>query len=1158
MVTLVYRKKTMKYDLQFFLVCTILVTCRLFADTPDVLQSGRSVMADTPIDRDLQLELAALSPPEALVRSIRHILRTRPREYRNGREYLRLAEHYVEEMPDIVERFKNNDPAAMQEMDNWARLKYLALIVDNPYVDFDETLVVASSQRMGTRNWESTYRKNAAEHAKIVRLNLRTGTIADIYTPESRTFLGELDLYFDAEKLLFTAHRQVWEVGVDGSGLRQVSSLPGRNAFNTGGIYLPNGKIIFSSTASNFGVPCVSGQNRVPNLFLMDADGGNVRQLTYDQDASWYPVVLEDGKVMYLRWEYTDIMHYYSRIMMTMNPDGSNQRAVYGSQSLWPNSMFFARPLPGNPGQFIAVVSGHHGVARRGKLTIFDTNKGFAHADGVVQHIPGYGQEVVHVPLRDVYPRVSERVLRHFPDLPEYLATLGSHRLPENPKEFEEAEHLFFARDYPRLRNRYPQMALDLDYLVDGVFPLFDQAYPISADYFLTTVQLRRGGPQVFVMVDRFDNFVPIPFCADLHEQGYRMLQNPYPLRKRHRPPVIPEKVDTESSEATLYIQNIYRGPGLAGVPEGTVDALRLFTYAYGYHGVAEAHAVGVESSWDMKRVLGTVKVEEDGSAMFKVPANTTISIQPLDEQGRAIQLFRSWLVAMPGETLSCIGCHESPHEPPVARMTMASSKPAQAISSWREQLEGFSFENEIQPILDAYCISCHDGSYNEIPNFADKSLRAGDVRRNFSNAYYAFHPYFRRPGPESTALMLNPYEYHASTSEGVQMLQKGHHGVKLDEDSWRRLYTWIDLNTPYHGNWTGVHGQHHVSGRAARATEVRRLYANVDTDWEYVSPEPHPVQVRQEQGPRLSPPATVSVANWPFNAEVARQMQAQAGEEQRNVIKIGDDLHITMVRIPAGEFVMGSDDETPVEQPRHRVRIERPFWISENEIDNDMYFAFKPDHNPSSFNRQWRDHVRHGYAAGHGPMPAVHVSWTDANRFCTWLSEKIGRKVQLPTEAQWEWACRAGAETAMSFGTVDGDFSAHANLADRTINRFAVSGVDPVFRQRLVGDPIYDFIPRVAEFDDGNQLVTGTRQYEPNAWGLYDMHGNVAEWTRSDYVPYPYREDRSNTMNPQLRKTVRGGSFFDRPHRATSSYRLGYEPWQGVFNVGFRIVIEE
>jgi hypothetical protein len=145
-----------------------------------------------------------------------------------------------------------------------------------------------------------------------------------------------------------------------------------------------------------------------------------------------------------------------------------------------------------------------------------------------------------------------------------------------------------------------------------------------------------------------------------------------------------------------------------------------------------------------------------------------------------------------------------------------------------------------------------------------------------------------------------------------------------------------------------------------------------------------------------------------------------------------------------------------------------------------------------------------------------------------------------------------------MAFGSKTSDFSAHANLADRSIAKFAVSGVNPTFRTGLVGNPIYDYIPRIAEHDDKQFLVSGTKQYQPNAWGVYDMHGNVAEWTRSDYVSYPYQEETSNSMDAGTDKVVRGGSFFDRPYRATSSYRLRYAPWQGVFNVGFRIVVEE
>lgn len=1110
-----------------------------------------------------------ISTPEALIRSIRHILETRPDEYERGSEFLEIAERYHERMPRLVERADAGDEEARDMIERFEDLKFMALVEHNPYLDFEEALVVVSNNLPRRRNWLGTHTlPPRGYNNKIAALNLRTGDFREIYRSSDGAYVGEIDLHYDADKMLFTSvdsnnRFQVMEIGLDGEGLRQISSIEGQFVHNYSPIYLPNEQIIFSSTAPLFGVPCIGGNHLVPNLYVMDDSGENVRQLTFDQDASWYPTVLPDGKIMYLRWEYTDIMHYYSRIMMTMNPDGTNQRSIYGSQSLWPNSMFNARPLPDSPGRFSAIVSGHHGVAGSGKLTIFDTNKGHAHADGVVQHIPGYGRNVTHVIPEQLYPEVDESLLDQFPDLPEVVAGLVEKhmaRVDGSDANYFDRFDTFYDYCYPELRFFYPEMALDLDYLVDGVYPQFYQPYPISEDYFLVLVKPCPDSEWHLYLVDVFDNMVPLRYELD---EGFNHVLEPYPLRTRQRPPIIPERIDLERNDTVIYIQNVYAGPGLENVPFGTVDSLRLFTYDYAYYRTGNHHHLGVESSWDVKRVLGTVEVESDGSAMFRAPANTTMSIQPLDERGRAIQLFRSWLVGMPGENLGCIGCHEPPGEAPVGRPTVASAKPPQSIRPYRERVEGFSFNAEIQPILDAYCIDCHDGSDNAVPDFKTRELLSDSPAYNFSIAYHNFHRYFRRPGPESTGLMLRPYEFHASTSEGVQLLEKGHYGVNLDKESWQRIFTWIDLNVPFYGSWKDVYATRPSSIKwlnriSARAKELRSQFASYDPDRNYAPSEPHPITPSETEGPRLSYPSGASVEGWPFDAETAKEMQRQSGDTERRVIDIDDGLSITMVRIPAGKFIMGSDSETPAEQPRHVVEIERPFWISESEIDNALYFRFNPDHNPSSFNRQWKDHVVHGYSARYPAQPAVHVSWLQANQFCRWLSERIGEEVLLPTEAQWEWACRAGSDDAFHFGETDSDFSQYANLADKSIEQFAVFGINPRFRRGRVGDSIFDFVPRDARFNDGNHLVTGTRQYRPNAWGLYDMHGNVAEWTRSDYASYPYCDDNSNSLNWKTQKTVRGGSFHDRPYRATSSYRLGYLPWQGVFNVGFRIVIEE
>jgi formylglycine-generating enzyme required for sulfatase activity len=1117
-----------------------------------------------------QQVLMTMSSPEALVRSIKHILKKKPREYRRGRQFLNQAQQFEKSMPKILENQAAGDPDAIKAMASYHKLKYTALVAENPYVDFDEVLVVLTNTHAKKSNWLGTHvLKPKGYSNKIARLNLKTGKVTDVYEPKDGAFVGELDLHYEGERMLFTSTDensmyQVMEVGIDGSNVRQVSSIGGEYVHNYGGIYLPNEKIIFSSTAPMIGVPCIGGKKSVPNLYVMGPSGENTRQLTFEQDADWYPTVLADGKVMYLRWEYTDIMHYYSRIMMTMNPDGTNQRAIYGSQSLWPNAMFYARPLPEEPGRFSAVVSGHHGEKGTGKLTLFDTNKGYAHADGVVQHIPGFDKQVTHVTVDQLYPKVKPDLLKIFPDLQTVVTRLIDDYMPASSsrgKDYHELNNDFFNKCYPRLRDHYPhEMALDLDRLASGVYPQFDQPYPVSAQYFLTVVQLTKNSDWGLYLVDTFDNFVRIqsPDAAD-----YKMMIEPYALRKRERPPIIPDRVNLNDKEATCYIQNIYRGPGLKGVPVGTVDSLRIFTYAYGYYGVGSHYHLGVESGWDVKRLLGTVKVESDGSAMFKIPANTTISIQPLDKAGRALQLFRSWLVAMPGEELSCIGCHESPTEPPVPTKTIASGKAPNRITAHRNRVEGFSFNAEIQPILDAHCAGCHDGTDAKKPNFKDTTLAKSNTSANYSRAYYAFHKYFRRPGPESSGTMNIPYEYHASTSEGIQLLAKGHHGVNLDDDAWRRLYTWIDLNVPFYGSWSSAYSgdkvrQGKTAEMSAKAAALRAKYALVESNWEYTPAESYPVTASQETGLEKSDPIDVSAQNWPFDATVAKQLQHLAGGKQRKVLDLGHGHKLTLVRIPAGEFVMGSDDDTPQEQPRHRVKIDRAFWISENEITNAIFFAFKPNHDASVFDQQWKDHVRLGYYANYDEQPAVRMSWQDARDFCVWLSQKTSQEAVLPTEAQWEWACRAGSDQAMAFGSTVSDFSMHANLADKSIEKYAVRGVNPTFNKKQAGDPVYDYVPRIAKYDDTQFLVSGTRQYRPNAWGVYDMHGNVAEWTRSDYVGYPYQARQSNSMNTSTKKVVRGGSFFDRPYRATSSFRVGYVPWQGVFNVGFRVVIEE
>jgi hypothetical protein len=157
-----------------------------------------------------------------------------------------------------------------------------------------------------------------------------------LYRPAETGYVGEIDLHPDADRLLFTQsgarHWQVLEIRVDGSGRRQVTRLPDDvDCYDA--CYLPDDRIVFGSSAAFQAVPCWHGLKVVSNLYLANADGSGVRRLCYDQDHNLHPAVLPDGQLIYSRWDYTGLGHIFVRELMLMNPDGTGQRAVYGSNS---------------------------------------------------------------------------------------------------------------------------------------------------------------------------------------------------------------------------------------------------------------------------------------------------------------------------------------------------------------------------------------------------------------------------------------------------------------------------------------------------------------------------------------------------------------------------------------------------------------------------------------------------------------------------------------------------------------------------------------------------------------------------------------------------------------------------------------------------------
>ena len=510
---------------------------------------------------------------------------------------------------------------------------------------------------------------------------------------------------------------------------------------------------------------------------------------------------------------------------------------------------------------------------------------------------------------------------------------------------------------------------------------------------------------------------------------------------------------------------------------------------------------------------------------------------------------MRSWFVGMPGENLSCVGCHEKQNTTVPNTRNLAATRAPSEITPWYGPARPFSYRYEVQPVLDRNCVSCHKAT-NAL-DLVGLKTEGGYTNEEYrqNKSYMNLQLYVRRPGPESDQHMFRPMEYHASTSDLVQLLEKGHYGVKLGREDWERIAAWIDLNAPYRGSWKP--GQWRGCPQDQIRREYAQRFANVDTnpEGEYAAlakkvmtlPQTMPVMVTKPT-PALTPAPEPKVQGWPFDNAKATQMQTAYGaaEQTITVTGAGGSVPMKLKRIPEGRFVMGSNHGYPDEAPANVVVIPRPFWMGELEVSNKIYHLFDPSHDSGYHDLPGKDHTTPGMQADGPDQPVIRVTWQEAMNFCQWLSGTTGRKFTLPTEAQWEWSCRAGTSTDLWYGSVADNFGRYANLAGS---------------EARVELPY----PKIDNVSDRQAYPQRLGAYQANAWGLKDMHGGVAEWTRTSYRPYPYAEgDGRNDLSLQAPKVVRGGSWRSRPAWARSAFRSSFQSWQPVSTVGFRVVCED
>ncbi len=1018
-----------------------------------------------PTDRDRYRQAIALAEMVAAARQIESMrlavvdqIATFATDYPRGNDHLAaIAAHKERSMALWRQTIADKERALptivtfKQELDKLAQ----NVLLDNPLLRFEKLLVVSEGFYFAS-NWGGP---NFLGKKFLTLSPPRPDGELTLLHDAGR--ITDYDIDFDAQKILYGNGRHIMEVGVDGQGLRQVTTVDDQHVKHFDGCYLPSGQLLFCSTACEQAVPC-TGEWYVANLHLAEADGSGERRICFEQDHDWNPSVLNNGRVIYTRWEYTDTPHYFSRLLFHMNPDGTGQMEYYGSNSYWPNSMFWPRAIPGHPSAIVCVVTGHHGTGRQGELVLIDPARGRTDAQGVIQRIPGRGKQVD--------PVIVDGLVE---------------------------------KSWPRFAAPWPLAA------ADGAIG--------AGKYFLVNMRKDPNSPWGVYLVDVFDNLTPILM-------GNYMA--PRPLLPRPRPPVISPRIDLSKDYGFVYMSDVTRGPGLRGTPAGVVKKLRIGAHHYRYGGNGDTYASSYEGGWDVKRIIGTVPVQEDGSAFFSVPANTPIFVQPLDSEGKALQTMRSWFVAMPGETLSCVGCHEPQNSVSPTNPGLAAKKPPTAFTLWEGPVRGFGFDQEVQPVLDRRCVGCHNGS-EAGPAPATIDLRAKSLHQDFSGryspAYMAIHPYVRRAGYEADYAMQKPGEWAANTSPLVQMLKKGHHGVTLNPLEWERLYTWIDFNVPYAPNWRQSH-QPPQDSQVERRAKYKKLHANIDDRDELILPAPPPAAPIAPALPKPAP-APLALPGWPWAEDDARARQAALAPREL-VLDLAPGVTMRFVPIPAGTSVIGDHRGAPDEWTERAVSFAEPFWLGVCEVSNSQYACFDPHHDSAYMDARNKDRITRGYPVNKPDQPVVRISFADAQAFCAWLSDRSGQRCELPSEDEWEHACRAGTATPWPFGdAIPAGQHALANIADASLSRWGWGRCEK-------------------DYNDGTMFTAPIGKTTPNRWGLHDMIGNVAEWTNSTYA------------GDDSLRIVRGGSWNDRAMQARAASRWRYPRWQPVYNVGFRVKI--
>lgn len=588
----------------------------------------------------------------------------------------------------------------------------------------------------------------------------------DVLLADTNAVYRDPDIDFDGKRFIFSLKKSakeddfhIYEMEMPSKKIRQITF--GEKHADIEGIYLPDGNILFNSTRSGSAVDCWFTE--VSNMYLCDREGKYMRQVGFDQVHTSNPTLLDDGRVVYTRWDYNDRGQVWTQPLFQMNADGTAQAEYYGLNSWFPTTATHARQIPGTR-KIMATILGHH-TPQHGKMAIIDPEAGRDENEGV----------------RFVAPlRIPE---------PERIDGYG---------QFDDQ----FQHPYP---------LNETDFLVSYTPLGYHIGHPMEFGIYWMNVD---GGREL------------------LASDATLSCNQPVLLAARKKPFERSSEVDYTKDKGTYYVQNIYEGNGLRGIQPGTIKKLRVVEIEFRAASVGQAHGfgkgggahtgspVGVgNTSWDLKKIHGTVDVYEDGSAFFTAPARIPLYFQALDDRGFVVQTMRSWSTLQPGEFQSCVGCHEHKNSVPVSEhpVSIAMNKGVQEITPRdNEGLRHFSYITEVQPIWDQHCVKCHNGVTQKMSLKGELKVVDTQTKRKFSDSYLSLthaykmtsdndswqgvtdHPEVNWISALSEPTFLKPYFAGAATSNLITRMQKGHGATKVSEEEIAKVALWLDMLVPF------------------------------------------------------------------------------------------------------------------------------------------------------------------------------------------------------------------------------------------------------------------------------------------------------------------------------------------------------------------------